>query len=399
MADQTLARYVNELSILTMLRTHGPSSRADIARRLSLTPATITRLISKLRQRELVRETHTPNTTAREPGRPGVHVALNPEGAFFLGIEIGVGVLRYALLDLAAAVVTSSETLVSREITPEEAVKIIAGHVSRLERSARLRGKIRYAGVTVPGLVTSDGFVVYLPILRWKSVNLLQMLGRKTRLSYLVENNANAAAFGAVYTQPLVPSVCTIFLKLGTGCGGAAIINGRLLRGSAGTAGELGHIRITEHGHPCSCGQIGCLESWVNLSALARSFCGTDRLDDARYAALPAEVIAAAERGDAAALVSIDSLCHYLSIGIITLVNIFNPTTIILGGMMLPIFERRLEAIQASVAKGSIPGTKIPQVRLSSLGPMECAIGAASLAHHQAFDFSKLNRSEQQILT
>jgi predicted NBD/HSP70 family sugar kinase len=370
-----------------------------MARRLSLTPATISRLIAKLSSRELVRKSIIPNVTMREPGRPGTNIALNPNGGFFLGIEIGVGVLRYALLDLAASVVVSSESLVSRQITPEEAMKLIGDHVIKLKRNALFRGKIRSAVVTVPGLVTSEGFVVYLPILGWRNVNLLEMLGKQIRLFCLVENNANAAAFGSVYTQPSLPSICTIFLKLGTGCGGAAIINGQLLRGSTGTAGELGHIRITERGYPCSCGQHGCLESWVNLAALARFFRGTDKLTAAQYAALPAEVIAGADGGNPVAIAAIDSLSHYLSLGIITIVNIFNPTIVIIGGVMRPILERGLRAIQASVADGAVPGTRVPQVQLSSLGILECAIGAASIAHHRAFDFPKLNIREPEIPT
>jgi predicted NBD/HSP70 family sugar kinase len=400
MADQTLAKYVNELHILTMLRTQGAASRADIARHLSVTPATITRLISKLAERELVREIHEPikKGITREPGRPGINIALNPDGAYFLGIEIGVEILRFTLLDLAASVVMSSESLVPKKITPAEAVRAIADHVAKLERSARFRGKIRSAGVTVPGLVNSEGFIVYLPILGWKNVNLLEILGRATKLPCLVENNANAAAFGSVYTQPSLPSTCTIFLKLGTGCGGAAIVNGRLLRGATGMAGELGHIRMTEHGHRCSCNQVGCLESWVNLAALARSFYGTDRLGRAKYAALPNAVVAAAEAGDHAALTAIDSFAHYLSLGIISLVNIFNPTTIMLGGIMRPITERALETIQARVAGGVVPGIEIPDVRLSLLGNSECAVGAAALAHHHAFDISKVDLASQTLL-
>jgi predicted NBD/HSP70 family sugar kinase len=400
MANQTLAKYINELHILTTLRTQGAASRAEIARRLLVTPATITRLVSDLAKRELVREVHGPvqKVGTREPGRPGTNIALNPDGAFFLGIEIGVGILRYALLDLSASVVLSSETLVSRKITPVEAVKAITDHLAKLERSTRFRSKIRSAGVTVPGLVTSEGFIVHLPVLGWKNTNLLDMLNNATNLPCRVENNANAAAFGSVYTQPSLPSVCTIFLKLGTGCGGAAIINGRLLRGATGMAGELGHIRMTEHGHRCSCGQVGCLESWVNLAALARSFRGTDRLSTTKYAALPAAVIAAAEAGNPAALAAIASFSHFLSLGIISLVNIFNPTTIMLGGMMRPIAERCLGAIRARVASGVIPGMRIPEVRLSMFENYECAVGASTIAHHDAFDISKVDLSSRELL-
>ncbi len=382
-----------------MLRTQGPASRADMARQLSVTPATITRLISELARRGLVQEiaAQGQSGTTREPGRPGVSLSLNPGGAFFLGVEIGVGILRFSLLDLAGSVVTSSELRISPKIKPAEAVKVIGEYAAKLERNARFRGKIRSGGVTVPGLVTADGFVVNLPILGWKKVNLLELLSKAVRLPFLVENNANAAAFGSVYTQPSLPSICTIYLKLGTGCGGAAIVDGRLLRGAAGTAGEFGHIRLTESGQRCSCGQTGCLETWVNLAALARYFHGHDKLSPAKYATLPADVVAAAEAGDRVALAAIESVAHYLGTGIVTLVNIFNPATIMLGGVMRPLLERCLKTIQARVTGQIIPGTTTPDVRLSILGDFECAIGAAAIAHHHAFDIFDVKLPEQKI--
>ena len=311
MADQTLAKYLNELRILTMLRTQGAASRADIARHLGVTPATITRLTNGLIERDLVQELRQPSKgkdSVREPGRPGGSVSINPNGAFFLGVEIGVGVLRLALLDLAAQVLSTSEIHVARDLMPSDAVDLISSHLGKLAEDARFKNRIHSLGVTVPGIVTAEGFVINLPILGWKSVDLLAELSKRIDLPCFVENNANAAAFGAVYTQPSLPSVCTIFLKLGTGCGGAAIVNGRLLRGANGTAGEFGHIRLSDEGAECSCGQRGCLESWVNLRAMARRFRGNDELSEPQFAALPAEIVAAADDGDAKAVAAIEFL-------------------------------------------------------------------------------------------
>ncbi len=399
MADQTLVKYLNELRLLTLLRTHGSASRADIARRLSLTPATITRLVANLERQALVQEVQETleDKVNREPGRPGVRVALNPDGAFFLGVEIGVGIIRLALIDLSASVVFSLEKRVSQKITPSAAVKIIADHLESLRQDARFYGRVRSVGVTVPGLVTSEGFVVHLPILGWKEVNLLALLSKAVDLPSFVENNGNAAAFGAVYTQPELPGNHAIFLKLGTGCGGAAIINGRLLRGARGTAGEMGHLRMTEHGHRCSCGQTGCLESWVNLGALARSYRGTEDLAAEELAMLPTAVVEAAKAGDVGAQEAMKRISHYLSLGIVSLVNIFNPTTVMLGGMMRPVLEYSLEAIRERVADGIISGISVPEVRLSQLGIFECAVGAATIAHHHAFDISNFEFTAQEL--
>jgi predicted NBD/HSP70 family sugar kinase len=388
-ADQTLARHVNEFRILSMLRTGGQATRADIARRLSLTPATITRLITSLSERGLVREVDDlPRRSQREPGRPGVSVAVNPEGAYFLGVEIGVGDLRLALIDLCTTVVNAAEFRVSRSIAPDEAIRTITDHLVLLEHDIRFRGKIRGLGVTVPGLVTTEGHIVNLPILGWKDVNLLTLLKDAVDLPAYVENNANAAAFGSIYTEPGLASDCSIFLKLGTGCGGAAIVNGRLLRGASGTAGEFGHMRIADGGSLCNCGRSGCLETFVNLRALARNYHGTDTLTEAEFAALPATVAAMAEAGDATARATLESLYHYLSLGVVSLVNIFNPTVVMLGGSLRPVLVKGLSDIQRQVAEAIVPGMTVPDIRLSAHGNLECAIGAATLAHHHAFDIS-----------
>jgi predicted NBD/HSP70 family sugar kinase len=390
MADQTLAKFVNELRILTLLRTQGQATRADIARRLSLTPATITRLITGLADRNLVYDVQDmPRTSLpREPGRPGVSVALNPEGAYFLGVEIGVGNLRLALIDLCADVVNAVEFRVSNSISPEEAMRTITDHLALLEHDIRFRGKVQSLGVTVPGLVSNEGHIVNLPILGWKDINLLNLLKTAVDLPVFVENNANAAAFGSVYTQADIASDCTIFLKLGTGCGGAAIINGRLMRGAKGTAGEFGHVRIADRGSLCNCGQTGCLESFVNLRALARSYYGTEGLTEAEFAALPALVASRAEAGDTAARKSLSELSHFLSLGIASLINTFNPTVVLLGGSLRPVIAMCLEDIQRKVADAIVPGMTVPEFKMSAHGNLECAVGAATVAHHHAFDIS-----------
>jgi predicted NBD/HSP70 family sugar kinase len=388
MADQTLAKFINELRILTLLRTQGQATRADIARRLKLTPATITRLIANLAKRRLVRDVSDApgQSVPREAGRPGVSVELHAEGAYFLGVEIGVGVMRFALVNLRTEVVGSVEHSVKASISPQEAVAAIAAHLAWLQQDQRFRGNIRSLGVTVPGLVNNQGYIVHLPILGWRNVNLLEQLKASIDLPAYVENNADAAAFGSVYTQPPSSNSSIIYLKLGTGCGGAAIVDGRLLRGARGMAAEFGHIRIADDGERCYCGQRGCLETFVNLRALARFFLGTDALDEEALAALPEKVVRAAEAGDAAAIKALNMLCQNLCKGIVSLVNIFNPTIVMLGGPLRPAITGHVEKISRLVAASIVPGMTVPQISLSSHGNLECAIGAASVAHHHSFD-------------
>jgi len=399
MADQTLARYVNELNVLTLLRTKGPTSRASLSRQLELTPATMSRLVGEMARRGLLREADgSPNNPdSRAPGRPGVEIGIDPGGAAFLGVEIGVGIVRFCLLDLAAAPVDTAQTKVAPDIAPDAVVKMIARHVEKLRRSPRHGAKIRAIGVTVPGLVTLDGDVVHLPILGWRDVNLRARLSDAVGMPCFVENNATAAAFGAVYTQPSLQKDCAIFLKLGAGCGGAAIVNGRLLRGAAGTAGEFGHMRIAGSGRLCHCGQRGCLETTVNLAAMARLFNSAAPEADPAHIQLPEEMAVAARRRDPAALRALASLRRHLGLGLVTLVNIFNPSTIVLGGVMRPMIELCLDQLRDTVAKGIVPGTLVPEIRMSALGIFECAVGAAAVAHHHSFDIANFDFSQREL--
>jgi N-acetylglucosamine repressor len=397
MADHTLARHVNELGVLTLLRTQGSASRAELARKLAVTPATITRLMSGLLQRNLVREVGgglVPVSSPREPGRPGVHVALEPSGAYFFGAEIGVGIIRSVLVDLTARVVAQADHVVAMDVSPVRAVDIIAGELARLQHDQRFAGRVNSLGLTVPGLVRDDGHVLHTPILGWRDVKLASLIADRIPLACLVENGANAAAFGALYTQPALPSECAIFLKLGTGCGGAAIINGRVLKGARGMASEFGHMRLGTSQERCKCGQVGCFETEVNLAGFARMWPGSAGLAPRDC---PEAAADAARGGDAAAIAAISRYGERLGAGLGQLINIFNPNLIMLGGVMRPVLALCLAQLQQSVADSIVPGMDRPDVRLSPLGLWESAVGAACLAHQAAFDISHVDLATTSV--
>lgn len=390
MADQTLAKLVNERRILTLLRSRGSLSRAELSRSLGLTQATIGRLTSQMIQRGLLREVKAVTLgKEREPGRPGIALEVDPTGAYFVGVEIAVSAIRIVLLDLSANVAEAHETKLTTKPTLDVAAEAMAAAIKRFSSRAAFRGRILGVGVTVPGLVKTDGFIVNLPILGWRDTDLRSYLMSATDLPVTIENNANAAAFGAVYTQPGLVAPNTVFLKLGTGCGGAAIVNGRLLRGVDGTGMELGHINVGANGAICSCGQRGCLETWVNLAALSRAWAGEESgADD--LSSLPEEVAWACDQGDPRAIRATSSIAQHLATGLVSLVNIFNPAAVILGGALTPVLRRALAEVKASVATRIIPGTRMPDVQISPLGTYECAIGAACVSHHNEFDISNV---------
>ncbi|MBN8954752.1 MULTISPECIES: ROK family transcriptional regulator [unclassified Rhizobium] len=393
MADQTIAKYLNELTILTMLRVQGQASRIEIARHLSVTPATVTRLINNLIEQGLVEDIEAPSSgrqTNREPGRPATNVALKADSAFFLGVEVGVDILRFALLDLAATVVETSEMPFHNRMSPEEVAGEIARQVDRLRNNRFFKGKLKGVGIAFPGIVRSDGFVVNLPIVGWRNVDFPSLLPERIDLPFFIENDANAGAFGCVYNDPSLPNTCTLFLKLDAGCGGAVVVDGRLLRGANGTAGEFGHLRLSDDGPLCGCGNKGCLESKIGLAAIAHRFLETPDLSGIELTELPGHIVDLALQGDRKAIETIDHFVHWLVQGLVSLVNLYNPSVVFLGGPVSRLAQAAIDRISEGVGRGIVTGIPAPALMLSTLGPQEGAIGAAAIAHHHTFDISRL---------
>lgn len=389
MANHTFVKNLNERRILTLLRMESELTRAEVARRLSLNRSTVTNLVDGLLERNLltVNEKVSYASNVRpDTGRPGVNIALNPSGCFFVGVEIGVEVLRFVLFDMSLCVVEKAQVRIAPPHTPEKAVQQISAQLIKYQRDAGYGNLIQSVCVTVPGLVRNDGLVVNLVIVGWRDVDFLGLLAKKLSVPVQIENDANAAAFGEVYCHPKQIQGLTVFLKLGIGCGGAVIINDRILKGSSGFGGDFGHMRILQDGPLCNCGQTGCLEPLVSLKALQNYLDG----ESASTNAEPEEIAAYAASGNASAIAAARHLERYLSIGLISLTNIFNPKNIILGGEMRPIIAFVLSDLRNSVAAGIIPGIPAPNINLSQNGEFECAIGAAALVHQQEFDESSV---------
>ncbi len=393
MANQAYIKDLNTRRVLTLLRVEGRVTRADIARQLGLTKSTVTYIVDDLIEQELAEEVEANSAREgrRDLGRPGINVGLAPSGAYFLGVEIGVHTLRYALLDLTLNAIDTKTVTLKKPMSPEAVIKAITEHLARLREDRRFASRIRAIGVTVPGLVRSDGFVVHLPIMGWREVNFLELATKHIDIPVNIDNNANAAAFGEVYCTPR-HSGLTLYLKLGNGCGGAAIINGELLRGWAGAAAEFGHMRVAGKGLLCSCGRTGCLEPHVNLTALKAYAHELHVPGDGS----PRTIAIAIGKGDKRAEAAAAKLLRFLSIGLVNLTNLFNPSDIVLGGDMSPVLDIGLQTLRERLSEDIVPGMLMPSVTLSNIGEYECAVGAAALAHQQGYDIAGLRLAHAQ---
>jgi len=247
-------------------------------------------------------------------------------------------------------------------------------------------------GIGAPGLVDPDSGILYSSVMLpgWYDVPLAATLGGRLRTDIVVDNDANAAAYGEWWIGAGRGANTLVCLTIGTGIGGGLIINGQLYRGPDGTASEFGHMSIEYDGIECICGSRGCLGMLASGTAMARM--AREAIESGRKTAMTSlvkgqiqhitgEIVAqAAEQGDPLAGEIVDQIARYLGIGIANLVNIFNPDKVVLSGGVAQIGDRLFNRVREEAEKRSfdVPFRRV-QILPASLGLDAGAIGMAGI--------------------
>ena len=240
-----------------------------------------------------------------------------------VGIDIGGSGVRAARVEGA-----SPEGPIAREELAERTLPEVAAAVERavfrVSRGGE-GGRVERVGVGVPGFVR-EGVVIASPNFpTWQDLPLAEELSVRLGLTVVVENDANAATLGTAAHLGVTSDL--VMLTLGTGVGGGVISEGRLLRGRAGTAAELGHTFVGGD-RACNCGGVGCLEQWCSTTGLLRSAREAGR-EDCRDGQA---VVDAARAGEAWAQAIVAEAGRRLGIGLTNLVNVFAPEVVALAG-------------------------------------------------------------------
>lgn len=279
------------------------------------------------------------------------------------GIDIGGTSVKLGVFDTEKGLL-NTEKIMTGDADPEKMVAGIAEFVNRSDVELCGAGS---AGVvdTVNGLVRADN-------LRWKDVPLRDMLVKATGKRVWIDNDANAALMAEWYDGACKGAINAVQITLGTGVGGAALINGKPWRGHTNTACEFGHLITHADGLRCSCTQRGCFEMYASAGALLR-YTGAETVR---------QVMDALETGDKAIEEGFKVYIHELSIGMISLIMAFNPQVFVIGGGLAALGDRLLNAIRDEVygAFRERPGSFRGEICLAQHGNDAGMIGAALLA-------------------
>ncbi len=384
-------RRSNLALVLEQLRRRGSCSRSQLVAATGLTRSAIAGLVGELEAIGLVVE--APPSPDGRPGRPSPVVRVDDRWVVALAIEIFVDEIGAAIVALDGSIVSSIRVARPRaRVAVAETIADVAALVDRLDAQLRNVPHPRAGhyvigcGVSVPGLVRDvDGVVVAAPNLGWVDVSLAEalasVLGRE--LPIHVGNDADLGALAESRFGAGVGSDHMIFVSGEVGVGGGLVAAGRPVVGHLGFAGEIGHLPVNPEGRRCRCGSVGCWETEVGESALLER-AGLD--PDGGRAAVE-ELLDRAAGGDPRAVDALGSEARWLAIGIAGLVNVFDPDTVVLGGL----FARILPAVRAQLDvelsdRRYLAARRDVAVVGAALGPQAVTVGAAELAFGPLLD-------------
>jgi glucokinase len=310
----------------------------------------------------------------------------------YLGIDIGGTFIKMAVVQTAGRILNRGVIDTDPAGGPRKAFRRIFAACESLVGMGR-GVDIDGVGVGCAGLVDpSKGYLYSSPNLtEWENSPLKRIAERAFDVYTNVDNDANCAAYGEFRRGSCHGIKDLVFITLGTGVGGGVVVDGRLLRGTGNFAGELGHMTVSADGPKCQCGNRGCLEAYVGTRGIIRS--AREKLRTKRSGVLrpwierdgrqltPQLVFEAARRRDAAATAVAKEVGERLGVGIASLVNIFNPGAVVVGGGVAGSFDLLLPHIEREVARRAFShSARIVKIVRSSLGNDATAVGAAMLA-------------------
>lgn len=304
-----------------------------------------------------------------------------------IGLDLGGTNIKGALLDRNGNILFKKEVATLAQEGPEAVALRMAGLVSEFEAAAKTDGEeVIGVGIGIPGLPDQEnGDVIFAPNLGWRNVPLVKLLKKTVTVPVLLENDANVAALGEQWRGAGRGSQNMIMITIGTGIGGGLIINGGLYSGTNGNAGEIGHTVIDPAGPLCTCGRQGCLETLTSAMAMKRmaeeAVARGEKTSLAEQKEIEArDVICAAREKDPIADKIVNSVAHYLGIGIANMINLFNPDTVVIGGGVSRAGDILLNPLRDSTRKWSLDAScRVVKLALAELGNDAGCIGAGRL--------------------
>jgi predicted NBD/HSP70 family sugar kinase len=389
-ADLRLMRELNRLLILNSVRVPGPITRVAVAHRTGLSRTTVSSIVDELLADNLLFEGQTVEA-APTGGRRATLLHFNADAGYVIGIDMGRSHLTLLLTNLAGEIVARCSGPFDAALGPEACLHQLSDRLLAFVAEHHIGWhQIIGVGMGIPGPIDAASRVLIRPprMPGWDQFDIRSVLERVCKVPIYLDNDANMGAVGESQYGAGRHVENMAYVKVATGIGCGLIVNGEIFRGSGGAAGELGHVTIDDNGPICDCGNRGCLEVVAGAAAVTLAAAPGIRRDgtDAAKPLDVADVVHAALEGNTAARDAIARAGYHIGIALAGLVNIFNPSLILLDGSMARAGDLLLEPIRQAIGRRSLAASSsTTRIDLAQLGDNAIALGAVATVIEAAF--------------
>ena len=368
-----LIRQQNLSSVLSLLHSRGALSRAQLGATTGLNRSTVTGLVMELTELGLVREAPGGERTGKV-GRPTLDIEPEDHVAA-LSVRAEPHAVTVALVGLGGVVHARLRHDTASAPSPRRFVQIVGSSVEAMRADIDRHYRVVGAGLAVPGLVNANGSVLVSPTMGWKRDPVAARLSDELGMPVAAGNDASIGALAESRFGVGVGVGNLLYLGGAMhSIGGGLIIDGTLLRGTSGYAGELGHTVVDPRGRACVCGRRGCLEAEVSLDIL-EPLLGRRKLDEDE---LDVELGVAR---DPRVLAEVTRQVEMLSVALTNFVNAFAPETVVLSGYLGALLsvsrERLADAVRVHPLGAEGRAIRLERAHLRSrlmlVGPAELA--------------------------
>jgi len=355
-ASVKTARDINRRIVLNLIRKHQPISRAELSRHSRLQRSTVSVITQQLIAERWVKMGASGNLPR---GRKPKFLHINGERSGIIGVDVRSKKTTMMLADLEMRSLAQDSLLTSTD--PDEFVSELAGRIRALMKTYS-RLSFEGIGVALPGRIDpGSNRLIFAPNLAWKSVDLKSALELATGLEVELENAANTCALAEIWSGAHSEDVHNLVaVTVSDGIGVGMILNGQLVRGTSGLAGEFGHVTIQENGPLCGCGNRGCWEACACNAAAVRYFMEAAPASSGPRGPQPTfdYILRLAQQGDPQANAALDQMARQMGAGVAMTVAGLAPDVIVIIGEVTQAWGRVGKIIDEIVAKRLSMGTR-----------------------------------------
>ncbi len=342
-----LMKSINKTTILNKIRLSKQISRAEIAKETGITAPTVSSIVKELIEERLVKETQLGVSSG---GRKPTMLQLNDNGYYVIGIDAGTRSVRGAICDILGNFIVRTEVDVPEIVDSNQYLAAMSKVIQTLlDQFEFTQEDIIGIGIAMHGVIDiEEGIVVHSSNTKLDHVPVREIIEEEYGFPVMLENNSRLLALGEYWFGDFGEIDRFLVVNVGLGLGSGLIENNQLVHGAHNLAGEIGHATISLNGSRCSCGNVGCLETFISGKAIARR--AREVLDDATEEITAKHVYEQAIQGNQACREILIESADYLAIGLINYIHTVNPQVIVLGGgvmgsadILMPIIKNHLK--------------------------------------------------------